>query len=57
MAFKASLFLLGTWLLGSLVASESRLVHLLLLIGLLVLLIAVLKARDAAASPTGRVLR
>jgi hypothetical protein len=50
MLFKTALVLLVAWLLGVLgVYSVGQLVHLLLLGGLMLLLLAFLKARDAAA--------
>jgi hypothetical membrane protein len=49
--FKAALVLLASWFLGLLgVYDLGRLVHVLLLIGLLFLLLAATKARDAAAN-------
>ena len=52
MAFlKAALLLLFIWLLGVVgVYDVGRLVHVPLLVGLMLLLLAFLKARDAAAS-------
>lgn len=49
MAFKTAFFLLGAWLLIALGGPDTSIVHLLLLGGLLVFLIAFLKARAAAA--------
>lgn len=50
MLFKTAFVLLFAWLLGVLgVYRVGDLVHLLLLVGLMMLLIAFLKARDAAA--------
>ena len=50
MLFKTALVLLVAWLLGVLgVYRLGELVHLLLLVGLMLLLLAFLKARDAAA--------
>jgi hypothetical protein len=50
MLFKTALVLLMAWLLGVLgVYRVGELVHLLLLVGLMLLLLAFLKARDAAA--------
>lgn len=49
MLFKAALVLLVAWLLGVLgVYSVGDLVHVLLLIGLMLLLLAFLRAREAA---------
>ena len=49
MLFKTALVLLGVWLLGILgVYTVGDLVHVLLLVGLMLLLLAVLRARDAA---------
>lgn len=46
----ASLVLLAVWLLGVLgLYDVGTLVHVLLLVGLMLLLVAVLKGRDAAA--------
>ena len=51
MLFKTAFVLLGAWLLGVLgLYSIGDLVHVLLLVGLMLLLLAVLKARDAAAA-------
>ena len=51
MLFKAAFVLLGAWLLGVFgLYSIGDLVHVLLLVGLMLLLLAVLKARDAAAA-------
>jgi hypothetical protein len=48
---KAALLLLIAWLLGILgVYSIGSLVHVLLLVGLMLLLLGMLKARDEAAS-------
>ena len=50
MLFKTAFVLLGAWLLGVFgLYSIGDLVHALLLVGLMLLLLAVLKARDAAA--------
>lgn len=51
MLLKAAAALLLAWLLGvsGLFATDSR-IHVFLLVGLLLLLIGVLKARDAAAA-------
>jgi len=50
MLFKTAFVLLGAWLLGVFgLYSIGDLVHVLLLVGLMLLLLAVLKARDAAA--------
>ena len=52
MLFKAAIVLLATWLLG--VVGVSRVgdpVHVFLLVGLMLLLLAMLKARDAALRP------
>jgi hypothetical protein len=49
MLFKIALALLGVWLLGVLgVYTIGDLVHVLLLVGLMLLLLAFLRARDAA---------
>jgi hypothetical protein len=49
--FKAALVLLASWLLGLLgVYDLGRLVHVLLLVGLLFLLLAATKGRDAVAN-------
>ncbi|HYU77712.1 MAG TPA: DUF5670 family protein [Vicinamibacterales bacterium] len=49
MFFKAALVLLIAWLVGLLgVYDLGRLVHVLLLVGLMLLLLGALKARDAA---------
>lgn len=51
MLFKAALVLLISWLLGVVgVYNIGRAVHVLLLVGLLLLLLATTKARDAAVS-------
>jgi hypothetical protein len=50
MLLKAALLLLMVWLLGALgVYDAGPLVHVLLLVGLMLLLLAALKDRDAAA--------
>ena len=52
MLFKAAIVLLAIWLLG--VGGAYRvgdLVHVFLLVGLMLLLLAMLKARDAALRP------
>ena len=49
MLFKASLVLLAIWLLG--LVRVGDLVHVFLLVGLMLLLLAMLKARDAALRP------
>ena len=50
MLFKTALVLLVAWLLGVVgVYRIGESVHILLLVGLMVLLMALLKARDAAA--------
>ena len=50
MLLKAGLFLLALWLVGLLVPNEAgNLIHVLLLVGLMLLLLGFLKARDAAA--------
>ncbi len=52
MLFKAALTLLVVWLLGMFgVYGAGDLVHIFLLVGLMLLLLAVLKARDAAIRP------
>ena len=52
MLFKASLVLLAIWLLGLVgVYRVGELVHVFLLVGLMLLLLAMLKARDAALRP------
>jgi hypothetical membrane protein len=52
MLFKAALVLLATWLLGLVgVYRVGDLVHVFLLVGLMLLLLAMLKARDAALRP------
>jgi len=52
MLFKASLVLLAIWLLGVVgVYRVGELVHVSLLVGLMLLLLAMLKARDAALRP------
>jgi hypothetical protein len=52
MLFKAALGLLIAWFLGVLgISRVGTLVHILLLVGLMFLLLALLKARDAAAAP------
>lgn len=51
MLVKAALLLLLAWFLGVIgLYDVGSLVHVLLLVGLLVLMLAVLKARDSAAS-------
>ena len=57
MLFKIGLLLLVTWLLGLTgLYPIGDLVHVFLLVGLMLLLLAFLKARDAAAgAPSGRV--
>jgi hypothetical protein len=50
MLFKISLVLLSLWLIGVVgVYSVGDLVHVFLLVGLMLLLLAFLRARDAAA--------
>ena len=49
MTLRIALLLLATWAVTRLTGPASDLVHTLLLIGLLLLLVGVLKARDAAA--------
>lgn len=50
MLFKVSLVLLLLWLVGVLrVYNAGDLVHVLLLVGLMLMLLAVLRSRDAAA--------
>ena len=49
MTLRIALLLLATWAVTRLVGPASDLVHILLLVGLLLLLIGFLKARDAAA--------
>ena len=56
MLFKAAVALLAVWLLGRLldmtgVYRGGDLVHVFLLVGLMLLLLAMLKARDAAVRP------
>ena len=52
MFLKVALLLLGAWLLGVIgVYNAGTLVHVLLLVGLMLLLLGMLKARDAAARP------
>ena len=52
MRFKAALVLLAIWLLGLVGVYRARdLVHVFLLVGLMLLLLAMLKARDAALRP------
>ena len=55
MLLKIALLLLGAWLLGVVgVYNAGTFVHVLLLVGLMLLLLAMLKARDAAArAPKG----
>ena len=51
MLFKTAFVLLGAWLLGVFGLNRiGDLVHVLLLVGLMLLLLAVLKARDAAGA-------
>ena len=53
MLLKVALLLLGAWLLGVAgVYNAGTLVHVPLLVGLMLLLLAALKGRDAAARPT-----
>ncbi len=55
MLFKASCVLLAIWLLGLVgVYRVGDLVHVFLLVGLMSLLLAMLKARDAALRPPHR---
>jgi hypothetical protein len=52
MLFKAAFVLLAIWLLGMVGAYRvGDLVHVFLLVGLMLLLLAALKARDAALRP------
>jgi hypothetical protein len=52
MLFKAALVLLAIWLLGLVgVYRVGDLVHVFLLVGLMLLLLAMLKARDTALRP------
>jgi Family of unknown function (DUF5670) len=52
MLFKAAIVLLAIWLLGVVgVYRVGDLVHVFLLVGLMLLLLAMLKARDAALRP------
>ena len=54
MLFKAAIALLAIWLLGCDMVGVYRvgdLVHVFLLVGLMLLLLAMLKARDAALRP------
>ena len=52
MLFKAALVVLAIWLLGLIgVYRVGDLVHVFLLVGLMLLLLAMLKARDAALRP------
>ena len=54
MLFKAAFALLAIWLLGMVgVYRVGDLVHVFLLVGLMLLLLAMLKARDAALRPPG----
>ena len=54
MLFKAAIALLAIWLLGMVgVYRVGDLAHIFLLIGLMLLLLAMLKARDAAPRPSG----
>jgi len=58
MLFKAAIVLLAIWLLGMAgVYRVGDLVHAFLLVGLMLLLRAMLKARDAALRPTTLGLR
>jgi len=51
MLLKAALLVLAIWLIGVLVPNDAGgLVHVLLLVGLMMLLLGALKARDAAAN-------
>ena len=53
MLWKIGLVLLAVWLLGVLgVYSVGTIVHVLLLVGLMMLLLALVQARDAAVSST-----
>lgn len=53
MLFKAAVVLLAIWLLGMVgVYPVGDLVHVFLLIGLMLLLLAMLKARDTALRPS-----
>ena len=52
MLFKAAIVLLAIWMLGVVgVYRVGDLVHVFLLVGLMLLLLAMLKARDAALRP------
>jgi len=52
MLLKAALVVLAVWLMGVLGTYEAgSVIHVLLLAGLMMLLLGVLKARDAAARP------
>ena len=52
MLFKAAIVLLAIWLLGMVgIYRVGDLVHVFLLVGLMLLLLAMLKARDAALRP------
>jgi len=52
MLFKAAIVLLAVWLLGVVgVYRVGDLVHVFLLVGLMLLLLAMLKGRDAALRP------
>ena len=54
MLFKVALALLTVWLLGVIgLYDVGKLVHVLLLVGLLLLLLAFAKARDAAVGHAG----
>ena len=58
MLFKAAVALLAVWLVGRLLAMMGvyhggELIHLFLLVGLMLLLLAMLKARDAVVRPPG----
>lgn len=55
MLLKAALLLLFVWLLGAVgIYDVGTVVHALLLVGLMLLLLAVLKGRDAAAPANRR---
>ena len=54
MLFKVALVILGAWLLGLVgVFDERGFTHVPLLVGLMLVLLAVLRARDAAMRRTG----
>ena len=54
MLFKVAIALLAIWLLGTFgVYRVGDLTHVFLLVGLMLLLLAMLKARDAALRPPG----